>query len=394
MATRGPDDDPGAVDVVEGGDRSGPGTGLPRWVPRAAAGLAAVVAVLAVTRGGLLSSDGPPPGPRPDHSPSRAVAPRLVVRVGDRLLLADHGGTRLAARLPQDTQQRDGPALVAVTSPAGPTSLVGVAGGTLFRVDRFRPRWRSLGPAESVVGAADTPGLAYVVRDGQVVEVEVESGTTVNARAFPGYDPAAGVVVGLVANDDGSEPEVLQSRLTPDGRMALSLLWSPAHVRQGAPERQPAGIHDTVLGIARDWVLTLDDCPGTRCRVVILSVTRDGPLERPVAPPPGWTFVPGPSGGQTHEALVAVREVATGRLALARLVPGGDRALLVRDTVGIVVGADLADGPRGSVAMVTQAASGGRPRVRVWDPEVPNVAPLARPATVLPPGAKLVCICG
>ena len=74
MVTRGPGDDPGPVDVVEGGDKSGLGAGLPRWVPRAAAGLAAVVAVLAVTRGGLLSSDGAPPAPSASTMTARAAS--------------------------------------------------------------------------------------------------------------------------------------------------------------------------------------------------------------------------------------------------------------------------------------------------------------------------------
>ena len=382
-------------DVVGQGEEPDEGGGLPPWLRRALVAAAAVVAVLAVTRGGLLSSgEQPPPAPTPDATRSGEAAadgPRLVARHGGRLLLEHDGRLRPGARLP-DRFPAGG--LLVPVRVLGSTSapVVGVSAGELFRADADRRRWRPLGPAVQVVGPSQLAGRVYVVRGGAVAEVELATGSTTNPVVFPGYD-ATWSVEGLLVTDGNAA--VVLSRPATDGRRALRLAWSAgATATGGRPRVQDLGGYGPVIGIAADWVLTLDGCPGDACRVVIVSVTRDSVLTRPVEPPPGWTFTAGPSAGRTHEALVPVREPATGRQALARLVPGGDRALLVRGTDRVLLDADLADGPDGTVDLLTAPAGGGAPQVRVWNPEQPNSATLRRPATSVEFGAKLVCVCG
>jgi hypothetical protein len=119
---------------------------------------------------------------------------------------------------------------------------------------------------------------------------------------------------------------------------------------------------------------------------------------RDIAPPAGWTFMPGPSAGRTHEALVAVAHltggVPDGARALARLVPGGDNALLVRGTARVRLDAGLVDGPAGTVSLLTDPAGAGDPQVRVWDPTQPAAARLTPARSTFPTGARLVCVCG
>lgn len=392
MATGRPAGGTRPDDVVTGGDEPGLLARLPRWLRWAALAAAVVVAGLALTRGGLLSSGEPPrPAPSPDRTSTAQAGPRLVARLGDRLLVVRDGEPRTATRLPRDLAA-DARLVTArlADSPSGP--LVGVAGGTLFRADPDRQRYRALGAAEAVVGPSQLADRVYAVRGGAVAEVEVDTGSTTVPDAFPAFD-ATRAVEGLLVSDDAVA--VLQSRPVGGGAADLTLVWSSGDASTGGrPPVQGLGAHGPVLGIAADWVITLDGCPGAGCRVVVVSVTRDTARARPVEPPPGWTFIRGPSAGRTHEALVPVRESATGAVALARLVPGGDRALLVRDTERVQLDADLADGPKGSVVLLTRPAEGGNPQVRVWDPVQPNVAPLARPPAGLPGAATLVCVCG
>jgi hypothetical protein len=385
-------------DVVEHGAEPA-GGGPPGWLRRAAVVVLAGLALVAVVRGGLLSADEPSPGPGPGPGPSPAPqgttsgsgGPHLVARRGDRLVAVRDGGLQRATELPAELPD-DAPLATVRRSGGAPGPVVGVSAVELFRADPDLGRYRSLGLADALVGASPEPGRVYVVRSGGIQEVDVDTGTTLTRNAFPGFDPRAAIEGVLVSNGD---PAVVQGRDTADGRVELSLLWSRGDIDLGArPAVQHLGVVDRFLGIAADWALGLDGCPGATCRVVVASTTRDRVLSRAVEPPPGWTFVAGPSAGSTQEALVPVRERSSGRLALARLVPGGQRALVVRGTDRVVLDADLVDGPAGTVWLLARSGGATPPRVRVWDPVQPNVASLLRPVAAMPSDARLVCVCG
>jgi hypothetical protein len=276
--------------------------------------------------------------------------------------------------------------------------MLGVADGELFRVDPSRPRWRSLGPADAVVSAGATFGRALVLRDGALVEVEIATGGVTDAEPFPGFDGDTWTPEGLLAATGSGA--LVMTQPAGEGLSSLALAWSTGLVRTGLePEVEPLGTVGTLLSIADDWVITLGtDCPGVTCRIKIVSVTRDQALSREVAPPEGWTFVRGPAAGRTHEALVPVEHLTGGEpdglLALARLVPGGDFALLVGGTSHVVLDAGLADGPGGSVYLLTEPEPGEQTRVRVWAPQSPGGARLLSPQPDFPAGVRLVCVCG
>jgi hypothetical protein len=81
-------------------------------------------------------------------------------------------------------------------------------------------------------------------------------------------------------------------------------------------------------------------------------------------------------------------------VALARLVPGGDNALLVQGTDRVRLAAGLVDGGGGSVYLLRDPENEGSPRALVWDPGAANIAVPLRPATNFPADARLVCVCG
>ena len=319
-----------------------------------------------------------------------------MARLDDRLLLADDGepepGARLPADLPVDAQLvpmrlRPGTAPQALAG-AGP--VLGVADGELVRVDPTRPRWRSLGPADAVVSAAATFGRALVLRGGALVEVEIATGGVTDGEPYPGFDAEVWTPEGLLAATGSGA--LVMTQPAGEGRWDLALGWSTGLVRTGLePEVEPLGTVGPLLGIADDWVITLGPgCPGTACRIQVVSVTRDQALIRDVAPPEGWTFVRGPSAGRTHEALVPVEHLTDGKpdglLALARLVPGGDNALLVGGTSRVVLEAGLADGPGGSVYLLIEPEPGEQTQARVWAPQSPGQGPAAVPAPRVPRG--------
>lgn len=276
--------------------------------------------------------------------------------------------------------------------------LVGVAGGKLFRSDPSRDRWRSLGRAETVVATTAGPSRAYVVRGGHLVEVDTATGRTTDPDPFPGFVMSRWNVEGVltVAKD---EYALVLTHPVADGRADLALAWSDDVVQSlGRPALQPLGTYGPVLGIAADRIVTLQNCPGPDCRVVIVSRTNDLVLARAVEPPPGWTFVEGPSAGREHEALVTVTRrtssASGGSFALARLVPGGDSALLVSGSYGVNLDGGLVDGPRGQVYLLVDPPDGSTPQARVWDPNRPDRTTLVVPRATFPPGAGLVCVCG
>jgi hypothetical protein len=411
MTPGDPTEPDGSRDVVEHGEEPMSG-GVPPWLRRAALVAAAVVALAVLSRTGLLSAGGPAPEPpRPPGQDS--PAPRLVARLGDRLLVAERRTSRPATVLPSGLPA--GARLVAAPDAdsvaqgleVGP--LVGVVRGRLFRADPDRARFRWLAPGTEVLAPALAESTVAVRRGDTVQAVEVNAGATTDADPFPGYDAAAGTPRGLLAAL-GTKAMVL-SRDVGDGTEALSLAWPAALVRAGVkPGIQQLGVFGPLLGVADDWVISLD--PGCAaagavtgptagvCHLRVISVTQDLVQAKDVAPPPGWTFVQGPIAGQTHEALVSVERVTGGRpdgtRALARLVPGGDNALLVAGTDRVVVRAGLSDGVQGTVYLLARPSArhaAGGPEVLVWDPQHPAAArPTARHWS-FPRSARLVCLC-
>ena len=392
-------------DVVGHGDEPSPG-GLPPWARRAALVVAVIAALLVVSRTGLLSAGGsaPPPAPGPAQD---AAPPRLVARDGDRLLVAVRHGSRAATSLPAGLPA--GARLVAAPPEdsvaqgldVGP--LVGVARGRLFRADPAAAAFRWLAPADEVLAPALSASTVAVRRGSTVQAVEVGSGATTDTDPFPGYDGTASAR-GLLAAL-GTKALVM-SRPVGDGTTALSLAWPARLVTSGVkPEVQQLGVFGPLLGVADDWVITLDPActAGTdvvaACHLRVISVTQDLVQANDVAPPAGWSFVPGAIAGQTHEALVPVRRLVAGTpdgpRALARLVPGGDNALLVLDTEQVVSAGGLADGVQGTVYLLSTPAPGaGRPlQVRIWDPQHPSGATLTRARWSFPRSARLLCLC-
>ncbi len=395
--------------VEQGPEPGGPGR-LPPWARRGGIAVAAVVAVLGLSRSGLLSADQPQPRPEPGPSGSATPGdggPRLVARVADLLLLAADGpaqpGARLPADLPTDArlvpvrlQGQDDPPVAS----DGPGPVLGVADGRLVRVDPARPRWRSLGPADAVLSASYNPAKAIVLRGSELEEVEIATGGQTDAKPFPGFDPETWTPQGvLTAAGSGA---LVMTGPARQGLSALALAWPNGVVRTGThPLVQDLGMIGPLLGIADDWVITLSPgCPGPACRLRVVSVTRDLVRTRDKAPPAGWTFIDGPSAGRTHEALVPVEHLTggrpDGRRALARLVPGGDNALLVDLSGDVSLEAGLADGPGGTVYLLSASPGvpGGRLQARVWDPQKPAATRLLLPRTTFPDQARLVCVCG
>jgi hypothetical protein len=406
--------DPGSRDVVEHGEEPASGR-VPSWLRRAAVVAVAVLALVVVSRTGLLSAGGSAPGPPPRQlqGGQDQPAPRLVARLGDRLLVAKGSTPDLATSLPPGLPA-DAPLVAAPPDDSvaqgldvGP--LVGVVDGRLFRADPGKARFRWLAPADEVLAPALSQSDVAVRRGDTVQAVEVNAGGTTNADPFPGYAAGAGTPRGLLAAL-GTKALVL-SHDVGDGTESLSLAWPAALVKAAVkPDIQQLGVFGPLLGLADDWVISLDPgCaaadsatgPATAvCHLRVISVTQDLVQANDVAPPPGWTFVQGPIAGQTHEALVSVERVTDGRRdgtrALARLVPGGDNALLVAGTERVVVAAGLADGTQGTVYLLARPLPGAStegPEVLVWDPQHPAAARRTSQRWAFPRSAQLLCLC-
>jgi hypothetical protein len=397
-------------DVVGQGSDDGAGS-PPSRLRRAGLVVGAVLVVVVLSRSGLLSSAAPaPPGPTPSPSgssttPGTVTGPRLVARVGDLLIMDARGPARAGSRLPTGLPA-DAPLIpvlpggteVAAAAAALPGPVVGVQDGSLFRADPARARWRDLAPADAVLAAGYSAARAVVERGGALQEVEVSTGGTTDADPFPGYQPRRWTARGLLGG--AGVGALVMTRPGPNGSTRYALAYPRLLIESG--QREPVrelGSHGALLSLADDWVLTLGPgCPGASCRLDVVSVTRDNALSRFVAPPTGWTFVLGPAAGRTHEALVPVHRLGDADtaddVALARLVPGGDNALLVQGTDRVLLGAGLVDGAGGSVYLLRDPGGGAEPRAVIWDPNAPNIAVPLRPATSFPAGARLVCVCG
>jgi len=363
-------------------------------------GLLLVLAALALllSRSSLLSADAPrrPDGSRPptaSQAPGERETSRLIAQVDDRLVRLQDDWAE-GPRLPGPAGEMP---LVPVRSPAGAGAVAGVHAGRLFSVATTeRAHWAPIGRARAVVAASTAPGRLVVWKGGRVVEVEVGTGRVVDPAPFPGFDGSGGwSPAGLVTLVNTRA--LLLRRPDPDGRRAtLALAWPTRRVEAGTnPPLQTLGRLGRLMGIADDWILVRGpSCPGEGCTVQVVTVTRDDVLVRDVAAPQGWDFVGGPTAGRTHEALVGVRTDDETVEALARLVPGGDNALLVQGTEGVDLEAGLVDTAAGTVYLVRRGVGGTPARVWVWRPDRPGRVMLMPGPGVLPQTARLVCVCG
>lgn len=384
-------------DVVEHGPDPREG-GPSNAVRLAVLVLAVVTAGVLVSRSGLLSADAPENagrGPGVADGAAEDRAGRLVARLDDRLVRLGQGDPGRGPVLPNGFPG-DAP-LVPVLGGRGTVSLLGVHHGLLFRVPpRGRATWTAIGRAERVVSVS-APGRALVQRAGEVVEVEVATGRVSQPEPYPGFDASAGWYPEGVVSAVGTLALLMSRPAAPGPAQELALASPARRVEAGTdPPVRALGSVEELLGIAADWVLSAaGDCPGPACRVVVVSVTRDRVVAREVAPPAGWTFSVGPSAGRTHDTLVAVqRDGAPDTRALARLVAGGDNALLLRGSQGVDPGAGLVDAPDGAVYFAT-GPGGSERRLSVWEPAGPRGAVAVEgPAGLLPAGARLVCVCG
>ena len=378
---------------------------LPTGARRVALVLALATAALLVSRSGLLSAGAPH---QPDGGSSPTAKPvaevsRLVGVVDGHLVRPDQDDWSEGARLPESLMAP----LVPVPDPIvglssrGPGTLAGVADGLLFVVGTEPGATaRPIGRARSVVAA--TSSSLVVWRGDRVVELDTGTGRVLDPDPFPGFD-ASGASGGWSPDGfvavTGSRP-LLMSRPLPDGlRQELALAWPTRRIDAGTnPPVQPLGTYGVLMGIADDWILAQGNgCPGAGCTVQVVSVTRDDVLVRDVAPPAGWAFLGGPVVGSTHEALLPVRPLSDEKVeveALARVVPGGDSALLVGGTEGVDIDAGLVDTPDGDVFMIVRPPAGGMERVSVWRPGRAGRAELVPGGMDLPETARLVCVCG
>jgi hypothetical protein len=175
--------------------------------------------------------------------------------------------------------------------------------------------------------------------------------------------------------------------------LALALPARQVELGTG-PRVRSLGTVPRLLAITDDWVVAVGSgCPGDGCRLRVVSVTRDDVLVREVAAPEGWSFLAAATPGRSRQGLSPVRRRGDeGPVALARVVAGGETALLVQGTEGVDLDAGLVDDLDGSVRMVVRAQAGER--VWAWAPGSPaRVTPAGVPGD-LPEAARLVCVCG
>jgi hypothetical protein len=390
--------DPPDGDFLAGGREDEPdddrrAAGEPPWwtapaVRSAALVAAGLVLVVLVTQAGLLSAgddrasspDGVTPGARG----------RLVALVDGRLVIAKGDDWVEGPELPDRLGRAD--ALVPVTMPSGRSLLVGAAGRDLVRVDP-REDGDSVPIARAVTVIGSTGRLGTVVVEqpgGAVVEVDVRTGDTVDSRPFPGFDPSTGwrpVALAVV----GTGRSLLLSRPVSGGEeLALAAAARSANVGS-QPILRVLGVVPLLVGLTADAVLALGrGCPGPECQALVLTVTRDEAISRPVSAPPGWSFRARPAGRSQQGLLVVGRRdgSATG---LARVVAGGASALLVGDSAGVEPRRGLVDDLDGTVFMVVNPEL-GPDAVRAWRPGAPARLETVHPAP--PSGGALVCACG
>lgn len=392
-------------DVVEQGGRSRPPR-MPSWLGRVVVAVAAVAAVGLLGHAGLLSgasSPGPRPSAAPRGSSTAAGAPAggpadVVVREGRRLVRYGTQGVVVASRLPGGLAA-DARLLDVDEGDQSSAFVLGVAGGRLFRADPGSTAAAAdVGPARAVVDRSPDAGELYVQlgqADGnRVVTVDAASGIVVDSEPFPGYDGTGGWGPRGAVSVYGADGMLL-GRPAQGQEQQLEVAWARRDVAAGRAGKVLAlPGRGRLLGVSGDWVLvTHGRCPGAGCRLEIVTVVSTGDATaRDVAPPRGWRFLPGPIGGRSHEVLVPVVAESGRTRALARLVPGGTDALLVRGTEGVALQAGLVDEPDGDVYFAVDARH-VRHLVR-WRPDSPSSAVRVGGVPSLPPGARLACACG
>ncbi|MGH8969368.1 MAG: hypothetical protein ACRDV1_05415 [Actinomycetes bacterium] len=334
------------------------------------------------------------PGTTTDGSAS-SKGPRVVTLEGNRLVLRGIDGDQTSLRLPHGLGQ-DGPLFV--VEGTGRPAVVGVADGTLYRVEpRPGGSVSALGPALAVLAAPAGSGEVLVLVDGPagpaVVSVRAATGAVADRAPFPGFDPLDGRTPRAALTTFGPLG-LLMSQPTGHGEEKLSVAWTRDAVDAGwAGQQVPLNQPGRLLGASGDWVLVLHgDCPGADCRLDVVTVRPHAATAREVHPPAGWSFAPGPVAGRAHEVLVPVVDLARGRRALARLVSGGDNALFVRGTEAVHQPAGMVEGGDGAVYLAVQRRDGAGLDVRAWRREAAGLAAsLEGPA--LPGSARLVCVC-
>jgi hypothetical protein len=344
--------------------------------------LAAVglVVVLVVTQGELLSAG------HPDASGGPDAGGRLVALVDGHLAVAVADGWSDGPEVPEALGSAAD--LVAVTMLSGRSLLVGAAAGTLFRVDPAGDEdWTEIGRASRVVGSTGALGTVLVERPGgDLVEVDARTGSTVRADPFPGYLPTQGWrPASLIAVGTGRS--LLARRRLGDG-LELGLAATERAIAGGArPPFAVIGAVPRLLGVSPDAVLAAtQNCPGPRCRVLVVTITPDTAMQREVMPPDGWRFAATRSGRST-QGLLTLQATGGGPDALARAVAGGDSALLVGGSAGVDLSAGLVDDLDGTTYLVVDGV------VRAWRPGSPTrLQPVW--AAAPPEGAQLVCACG
>lgn len=377
---------------------------LPVWFRRTVQAVAAAVGFAVIAQTGLLSAEPRPEDPEPLPTVSRssqrddAVPPPVTgVIAGDGLDVVryDRGRVTRLAELPPGFAPDD--RLWAVDDAGYPPVLYALTNGKLFRIDARRGGTvADAGRAERIIGLGPEPGqLVVQVRENDrlpVLVLEAETGAVVDRDPFPGFK-AAGDWTPRGAMTTFGIPGLVLTRPGAAGREEVAVAWSERGVSSRfVPGRlQRFGAPGKLLGVADDWVLFLDpECPSPSCLLTVLSFSRKGGSARAVAPPEGWSFEPGVTAGQSHEALVPVVN-DQGEHALARLVPGGDGALLLRDSVGLDPSAGMIAEPDGPVFFL-RATEGSRVLAR-WSPvESPNVITFPE-LPPIPASARLVCVC-
>jgi hypothetical protein len=378
-------------DVVEQGRApvgQGPGQRA-RWVRAAVAGLVIVAAAL-VSRTGLLSGSDRSPQPPGPSSSAQSNRPVLFVEAG-RLVRYRGSTVSRGAALPPGRLAE--PGWFVVAGAGGASSAFGVVGGQLVHVSGDRAV--TIGPAARLVDVSRT-GLLFLQptagSGGQVVALDPTIAQVVDRAPFPGDTGIADwAPVGVLSLFDADA--LLLRRSASDGN-ELALAWAAGEVRSGRadPVQSLAG-RGALVGVFHDRALVRDpSCPDGRC-LSVLSFRRGGSQLHPVRAPAGWSFVPGAPPGRSRAALALVRrDGAPGTSALARIVPGGDTALLLPGSTGVVVAAGLVEDDGGAVFFVSTRPAGRT--LMTWDPDRSGRAEVVRMLQRQRPDARLVCVCG
>lgn len=364
---------------------------------------AAVVAVALFAASDPLSGKPAPRDPsttasaEPNRKPRGPSVPAIIAQSGSNVVRYGPRGATRMARIPAGFGV--GERLWAVDDAGYPAVLYGVSKNTLFRIEAARGEVvADVGVVDRIVDVGPGAGELVVQVAGatrsQIVVMEASTGDVIDREPFPGFDGTRRWTPRGVMTTFGVAGLVL-TRPLAGGGSEVAIAWSDVGVASGfVPSRlQRFGPAGRLLGLADDWVLFLgDDCPGLTCTLTVLSFTRDGSGMRKVRPPKGWSFMPGMTGGDSHEVLVPVTKLGDSSVhALARLVPGGDSALLLRGSTGLDLRAGLVAEPDGSVYFLRREV---RSRVLArWSPVDPPHILTFPTLPRLPDSARLVCVC-